>query len=193
MPLPTTPASSRLLAGALAAPLLIGALAGCTDNRAGSGSGAVAVTATDTECTLSSVEAPSGTVTFTVTNKGSKVNEFYLLASDGLRIIGEIENIGPGLTRDLVLAAQPGSYLSACKPGMVGDGIRADFTVTDSGQSASSDPDTDKLVATANQQYSLYVKDQTDQLLAGTKAFVTAFNAGDEKTARELYAATRLH
>ena len=69
-----------------------------------------------------------------MTNSGTKVTEFYLLASDGLRIVGEVENIGPGLTRDLVRhARRPARYFTACKPGMVGDGIRAPFAVTDSG------------------------------------------------------------
>ena len=38
----------------------------------------------------------AATCAFEVTNKGSKVTEFYLLAADGLRIVGEVENIGPG-------------------------------------------------------------------------------------------------
>ena len=36
------------------------------------------------------------TLTFQVTNSGSKVTEFYLLGDDGLRIVGEVENIGAG-------------------------------------------------------------------------------------------------
>ena len=83
--------------------------------------------ATDTACTLSAASAPSGKLSFSVANGGTKVTEFYLLAEDGLRIVGEIENIGPGLSRDLVINAAPGSYYTACKPGMVGDGIRADL------------------------------------------------------------------
>ena len=43
----------------------------------------------------------------------------------------------PGLSRDLVLTAPAGAYFTACKPGMVGDGIRADFEVTDSGEDTS--------------------------------------------------------
>ena len=74
-----------------------------------------------------------------MTNGGSKVTEFYLLAADGLRIVGEVENIGPGLSRDLVLAAPAGSYFTACKPGMVGDGIRAPFAVSDSGEDLAPD------------------------------------------------------
>jgi iron uptake system component EfeO len=48
-------------------------------------------------------------------------------------VLGEVENITPGLTRSLkVELARPGTYETACKPGMKGDGIRADFTVTGS-------------------------------------------------------------
>ena len=63
---------------------------------------------------------------------GDDVTEFYLLGEDGLRVVSEVENVGPGLTRDLVVQVKPGTYYTACKPGMVGDGIRAEFTVTDS-------------------------------------------------------------
>ncbi len=45
-----------------------------------------------------------------------------------------MENIGPGLSRNLVIEAEPGSYFTACKPGMVGDGISSAFTVVDSGK-----------------------------------------------------------
>ena len=58
------------------------------------------------------------------------MTEFYVYA-EGDRVMGEVENIGPGLSRQLiVLLPEPGTYQTACKPGMVGDGIRADFTVT---------------------------------------------------------------
>ena len=40
---------------------------------------------------------------FDVTNSGSDVTEFYLLGEDGLRIVGEVENIGPSLDRQLVV------------------------------------------------------------------------------------------
>ena len=47
--------------------------------------------------------------------------------------MGEVENIGPGLTRQLIVEVPDGgTYTTACKPGMVGDGIRAPFTVTGS-------------------------------------------------------------
>ncbi len=185
----------RTLAPVLGATLALGALAGCTDNNAAAqgSSGALTVKATDTECAVNAAEAPSGVISFSVTNSSSKVNEFYLLAEDGLRIIGEVENIGPGLTRDLVLTAQPGTYFTACKPGMVGDGIRNQFTVTDSGVTPSVDADTQALVDTANTQYQSYVKDQVASLVTKTEAFAALYKAGKDDEARAAYAPTRLH
>ena len=50
-----------------------------------------------------------------------------------------------------------------------------------------------KLLDTGTRQYSAYVKDQTNQLLGGTKTFAEAYAAGDAAKARGLYAATRMH
>ncbi len=174
------------------------ALTGCTDNApAATGSAgaarSVSVTASDTECRLSAATAPSGTLTFAVTNTGSLVNEFYLLASDGLRIIAEVENIGPGLTRELVLSVPTGTYFSACKPGMVGEGLRAAFEVTDSGQPVGPTGDDAELVAAADAAYGSYVRDQIAQLVAKTGEFVDLYSAGEDDAARTLYADARVH
>jgi len=169
------------------------ALAACTENTSATSAGAITVTSTDDTCEVAAVDAPSGTLAFNVTNRGSQVTEFYLLADDGLRIVGEVENIGPGLTRDLVLLAQPGSYFTACKPGMVGDGIRAGFTVTDSGTPVTPTGEIGDQLAAATTGYAAYVKDQTAQLVTDTDAFVAAYLAGDDDQARALYAPTREH
>ena len=124
-------AAIALLAGAV--------LAGCTDSGSGSsdngGSGDVGtvieVISTEIGCDVSITEAPAGPLTFEVRNDGTEVTEFYLYAENGTTIIGEVENIGPGLTRSLdTTIDDPGSYLTACKPAMRGDGIRADFVLT---------------------------------------------------------------
>ncbi|HEY8790011.1 MAG TPA: iron uptake system protein EfeO [Actinopolymorphaceae bacterium] len=183
------------------------AMAGCTTNAssgtasgtaAGSGSptataGNMAVQATDTSCGVSTATAPSGNLVFNVTNGGSKVTEFYLLASDGLRIVGEVENIGPGISRNLVVQAPPGSYFTACKPGMVGDGIRAAFIVTDSGADLTASGDDQQLVTTANTLYAAYLRDQTEQLVAVTNQFVKLYEAGKDDEARALYPTARAH
>ena len=194
------PAMRRLMPFATAGALLaLPVLSGCTDNATSSSDGpssdprALTVAASDTACTVSGGTAPSGKLTFTVTNSGSKINEFYLLGSDGLRIVGEMENIGPGLTRDLVLTAPAGSYFTACKPGMVGDGIRAPFTVAESGQATTADANDGELVAVANSNYAAYVRDQADSLLTGTEEFTAAYKAGDDAKARALYPDVRTH
>lgn len=188
----------RLVASLGVVGLTSAVLAGCTDNSPTASSsatngGPLQVVATDSECGVSANQAPSGNLVFSVTNNGSKVNEFYLLAEDGLRIVGEVENIGPGLTRDLVVRAVPGSYVTACKPGMVGEGIRSPFTVTDSGQDMSATGADAELVTTANTQYAAYVKDQTEQLKEKTEQFVALYKAGKDEEARALYAPARVH
>ncbi|MCU1447815.1 iron uptake system protein EfeO [Cryobacterium sp.] len=172
------------------------ALTGCVANATATDSpkGALTVDSSADACAVSAAEAPSGNLSFAVTNSGDQVTEFYLLAEDGLRIVGEVENIGPGLSRDLVVQLAPGTYLTTCKPGMVGDGIdKTTFTVTDSGNDVAVDADLDAQVEVANSNYAAYVRDQVAQLLTGTQSFADAYLAGDDDTARALYAGTRAH
>jgi iron uptake system component EfeO len=91
------------------------------------------VVSTDNTCEVAPTAAPVGSIEFSVRNDGSDVTEFYLYADDGTTVVGEVENVGPGLTRSLVVQPDPGSYVTACKPGMSGDGIRGDFHVTTEG------------------------------------------------------------
>lgn len=168
------------------------ALSGCTDNNAAA-DGGIAVSSTADECTVATDSAPGGTLRFDVTNDGPEVTEFYLLAEDGLRIVGEVENIGPGLTRDLVVMAPEGKYFTACKPGMAGEGIRSGFTVTEAADGQEVSADRAELQDTAVSLYTAYVKDQTSQLVDGTREFAAAFAGGDEETARALYPQVRMH
>jgi iron uptake system component EfeO len=194
------PARALVLASSCAI-LGLPMLAGCTENAPTAGSGASAsanpraltVQATDSECKLSATSAPSGTLTFAVTNGGTKVTEFYLYGEDGKRIIGEVENVGPGITRELVLQVEPGKYITACKPGMAGDGIRAPFSVSDSGEEQGSAGNDVELVEQANQKYQKYVEDQSEQLVAMTAKFVVAYKAGSDDEARAIYPVARMH
>jgi len=109
------------------------ALAACSDIDVSQGAGkaatTIAVTSTDDACRLSATTAPTGKITFTVVNKGTKATEFYVLTTDE-KVVGEVEDIGPGTSRELGVTARPGSYLVRCRPGQTGDGITTDFTVT---------------------------------------------------------------
>jgi iron uptake system component EfeO len=187
-------ATPRLPAIAGLALLVVPLTAGCVANSpAGGSAGTLAVESTAKECKVSASQAPSGTITFKVQNTGDEITEFYLLGDDGLRVVGEVENVGPGLTRDLVVQARPGSYFTACKPGMVGDGIRSAFTVTDSGATVAPAGDTATQLKDAEAAYVAYVKDQAGALISKTQAFADAYTKGDDDAARGLYAPTRVH
>jgi len=186
----------RYVLAPAAALFLVGGLAACSDgNGGGSGSGSgdaaggpVAVTASDTTCEVASTSLPAGTAVFNVTNKGGKVTEFYVYA-EGDRVMGEVENIAPGLSRQLHVELPAGTYETACKPGMIGKGIRSGLTVT-----GSSTPLTaDAALKDATDSYSRYVKSQTAALLTKTQEFVDAVKAGDAEKAKALFPIARTY
>ncbi len=117
--------------------MLLFVVSACTDKQSGSESadksnvnGKIEVSSTDSMCDLSSHTAPAGNVTFEIKNEGSKITEFYVYKEDGTTVVGEEENIGPGLTKNLNVSLEEGSYVTACRPGMTGQGIRFEFSVT---------------------------------------------------------------
>ncbi|MEV0701700.1 iron uptake system protein EfeO [Saccharopolyspora sp. NPDC050389] len=174
---------ARTLVPALGAVLLA---AGCAGQPGGGAPGTITVEASDDACKLSATSAQAGTIRFDITNKGSQVTEFYLYGEGG-RIVSEVENIGPGLNRQLVAEVpQGGKYTTACKPGMKGDGIRGEFTVTGSAAAQGG------AAAQAVTEYKQYVDGQADELNAQTAQFVAAVKAGDVAQAKQLYAPARL-
>jgi iron uptake system component EfeO len=183
-------------ATALATLLALSACVPNTPTSSGSGAAdaaanALTVDSSSDACTVSAATAPSGSISFAVTNSSDQVTEFYLLADDGLRIVGEVENVSPGIERNLVVLAKPGTYYTVCKPGMVGDGIgKAEFTVTDSGEEVAAGDDAAAIEAAAT-NYVAYAKNQVEGLVTATKTFTEAYLAGDDETARSLYPTTR--
>ncbi|WP_072806999.1 iron uptake system protein EfeO [Rhodococcoides yunnanense] len=165
------------------------ALAGCTEKSSSETSASdIAVTANDTTCDVDATEGSTGNSTFQITNNGSKVTEFYVYG-EGDRVMGEVENIGPGLTRQLIVALpDPGTYQTACKAGMVGDGVRADFVVTGD---AVREADEDGLLAEAADGYKRYVVSQVDALQETTATFVDAVKSGNIEAAKAQFPITR--
>ncbi|MCV7191952.1 iron uptake system protein EfeO [Mycolicibacterium brumae] len=181
-------------ATALACAALTGvALAGCTakeaSNDGAASNEAITVAATDTECVLSATEGTTGANTFMVTNNGSKVTEFYVY-DEGDRVMGEVENISPGLERKLIVQlSEPGTYQTSCRPGMVGDGIRGEFTVT----GEAVEIDTEGKFKEAADSYKRYVVSQTEALLAASQVFVDAIKAGDIEGAKKQFPIARTY
>jgi iron uptake system component EfeO len=174
-------------------------LAGCTANQpapttsgsAAAADGVLTVSSTADSCTVSAATAKSGNTTFKVTNDGDKTTEFYLLGDDGLRIVAERENIAPGSSADLSVALQPGSYFTACKPGMRGENVgEAAFTVT--GEPIQLSGEDQELFDAAVVDYVNFVKNEVAELQPNVEKFAKAYADGDDETARSLFATTRV-
>ncbi len=180
---------ARLTVAVAAATLT--ALAACStdDQVSGSGSdGPIAVSASDSTCDVATAELPAGTHTFLVSNEGNEVTEFYVYGT-GDRVIGEVENIAPSLTRELTVELAAGDYQTACKPGMVGDGIRSDLTVTGESKPLSDDA----ALADAVDGYQRYVISQAEAFVTRTTEFAAAVSAGDIEQAKALYPVARTY
>jgi iron uptake system component EfeO len=176
-----------VLAGAVA----LATLAACdSKGDTTAAGGPIKVEANDTACTVSTNTAAAGNLTFEITNKGSKVTEFYLYA-EGDRIMGEVENIAPGLNRRLIVeVADAGKYQATCKPGMAGNGIRSDFTVT-GGAAKQNDANAQK--AQATKSYAGYIENNTTALQDETAKFVDLVKGGKTDEAKTAYARTRVY
>jgi len=99
----------------------------------GAGGGTkVAVTGTNDACTPQSTTLAAGKTTFVFTNKASETSELYVLRTDN-SIVGEVENVTPGIKRNLSVSLPAGEYFLVCKPGQKGDGIRTEIEVTGEG------------------------------------------------------------
>jgi iron uptake system component EfeO len=170
--------------------LTLAACGGGDSSSSGSSEAAddIAVAAADDSCDVATTELDAGVHQFTVTNSGSKVTEFYVYA-DGDRVMGEVENIAPGVARELRVELPAGDYETACKPGMVGDGIRSALKV--SGEAASLNED--ETLAQAGTDYQRYVQSQTGALVEQTTAFVNAVKAGDVAGAQALFPVARTY
>ncbi len=198
--------ASILVAGAMVGAM---GLAGCTANtNNGSSSttttaassdseaadGVIEVTITDDSCTVSANSAKSGTVTFNVTNNGTAVNEFEILAEDQLQIVTERENITPGTSVEVTAILEPGNYYTASKTNMVGALVSPTaFTVEDSGEEVQVSDNVKELQEKAVTNYTAYIKDQAGQLVDATDTFLEAYESGDTEKAKELYALTRMY
>lgn len=182
--------SRRILGAVAAAGAAALILSGCVAKSDVAAGAAFDVSSTDSECAVSGATAKSGTLTFDVTNDSGKTSEFYLLAEDGLRIVGEVENIAPSASRTLTVVAQPGTYFTLCKPGMIGEGVgKSEFVVT--GDRVAVEGEDAEQKQQAVDLYAAFVKDQVGQLVPSVDELVAAYESGDDETARALFPQTR--
>jgi len=123
---------SRMLALPIAITVPALVVTGCSSSTSGGSSSDVAVTAKDDSCKVARNALDAGSTTFKVKNGGSKVTEVYVYGLNGdeyTKVVSEVENIGPGTSRDMTVTLSAGTYEIACKPGQTGNGIRTKITV----------------------------------------------------------------
>jgi iron uptake system component EfeO len=144
---------------------------------------------TDDGCTPANAEVEAGAVRIVASNPAStKTDEIELKDSDGI-IVGERENLAPGLSSDFTLNLQPGEYTLNCT---FGNAQRDNGKVTVTGTASGSKAD-DALLAAAVADYKAYVAKETAALVDSTRGFTAALRAGDLEKAKERFGPTRFH
>jgi iron uptake system component EfeO len=157
----------------------------------------VTVTMTSAGCTADPATIPAGPTTFKIVNKDADaITEAELLKGD--TILGEKENLTPGLTGTFALNVKEGKYQLYC-PGAAGgeDKEKTDFVVTaaqaGATAAASLSPEVTAQLTKAATDYATYVKGQVAELVKNTAPFVAAVKAGDLNEAAATYAPPRVN
>ena len=149
----------------------------------------VKIDLTSQGCEPKPATIPAGPVDFNVTNSGAgSVSEAELRTSDLAHILGEQENLTPGLSGGFSLTLQPGTYKVSC-PGA----SQSDWTFTVTGQAAGPSWQSNPQLVTAVRGYAAYVKQNTADLVSHTQTFCQAINAQDLNRARALYPQARVY
>lgn len=138
-------------------------------------------------CTMDHTQAKAGPVTFTVTNASSTAISELELQSDQ-RIIGEKENLAPGLAPvKFTTTLSGGKYQIYC-PGAKTE--MQTFTVTGKAAAATGGS-ASTLLASGTTGYSAFVDSQLTAMKTATGELRTAVNSGNVAQARIKYAAAR--
>jgi iron uptake system component EfeO len=141
-------------------------------------------------CTPSSAGAAAGPLTFNIRNVGGdRVTEVELMRGD--LIVGEKENLAPGLAGTFSVTVTAGDYQLYC-PGATTE--YTPFPVTAGAAAAPAvDPVLRDAFAAATATYQVYVRGEVVQLVSDTQAFAAAVEAGDLEQAKALYGPARVH
>jgi iron uptake system component EfeO len=142
----------------------------------------------DNACALDTTIVPAGPVTFTVANTNAPgITEVELLRDQ--RIIGEKENLAPGLDPvSFTVTLDGGTYQLYCP------GASSEYqTVTVTGRAPTAPTGTvANILAQGTKDYAGYVVGQIGQLSEAVKALDAAVEAGDIGAAKTAYAKGRL-
>jgi iron uptake system component EfeO len=204
--MPSSDRPVRLAAAAVLVPTVVALLAACSGTTAGTGtspssSSTVAPVAkgvskvsidlvsgaSGDECQVSHTTAKAGPVTFTVSNTGATgVTEVELV--QGQRIVGEKENLAPGLAPVTFTSTLSGGTYAVVCPGATTESIP--FTVTGKAP-ATSGSDAATLLAAGTKTYGEYAATTLADMVTAVKNLQTAVDSGDVAAAKKQYALAR--
>jgi iron uptake system component EfeO len=193
----------RSAAAAIVAASLALVASGCSSSGSGSGakgstgaaaasgdkSSTVKIELTSQGCQPKPASIPAGAVEFDVTNSGAgAVTEAELRTNDKAHILGEQENLTPGLSGGFSLTVQPGTYKVNC-PGA----SQPDWTFKVTGKVSGPTWQGNPQLVTAVSGYSTFVKQNTADLITHTQTFCQAIDAGNMNQAKVLYPPARVY
>jgi iron uptake system component EfeO len=195
--LPLAGAAAPVVAAPVVTAIVVALVAaGCSSSH----SSASASTADDTSSTVKITLTPqgckpvpatvtAGAVEFDVTNSdASAVSEAELRTSDLAKILGEQENLTPGLSGGFSLNLQAGKYDINC-PGAA----QQHWTFTVTGKTATASWQDTPALASAVSGYTSYVEQNVADLVSSTQTFCTAIDAGNMTQAEILYPKARVY
>ncbi len=138
------------------------------------------------KCTLDHTSAAAGPVTFSVQNVSSTAISEVELQSD-LRIVGEKENLAPGLpASSFTVTLDGGSYTVYC-PG----GSPETQTFTVSGQASTPTGSTQQLLTQGSKEYQTWVVQQAEDMQVAVASLKQAVDSGDLDQAKKAYVQAR--
>ena len=181
------PRGRRTTGSALAVVLL----AGCGGTAVGGsatvqGALPVSIPITDDACAPSPSMVAAGPVNFELKNTGSTaVTEAEVMKGES--ILGEKENLAPGLSGSFSLRLEAGSYTVYCPNAR---SPRSTLSVTRATSPASTNAAQAQLVV-AVRSYRAYVEGKAAALVPAVEEFAEAVRAGDLARARQLFPVAR--
>ena len=138
-------------------------------------------------CKVSHTTAKAGPVTFTITNTSATgITEAELM--QGQRILGEKENLAPGLAAATFTTTLTGGDYAVVCPGATTESIP--FIVTGTAAAASGS-DASTLLAAGTKTYGDYVANTLGDMVTAVKNLQTAVDSGDVAAAKQQYAVAR--
>ncbi|MGH3436194.1 MAG: iron uptake system protein EfeO [Sciscionella sp.] len=181
----TVVAPSLLVAGLLLAGCVSQHKADPAAKKPGEG-GTVTIELHPDGCKPSPATINAGPVDFTVRNVDADRSSEAELLSGG-QVLGEQENLSPGLSGGFSLRLDAGKYQIWC-PGAKQE--KSAFTVI--GKAKSSWKDNPALL-NATHEYASWVRGEVGKLVTATETFAAAVKSGQLAKAKNLYASTRVH